>query len=159
MENYIFYILYDNFIYIFSKINIFLELPELDKNEKPKKRIVYLYSIINIMFTFDLILTIIVIINNGGSMITFLKLPLKFYMIIPFPLKLKNIPYLMPKFCRVDLFKRVFDSIEQFIVVNITPYIQNYHLRNFIIYTNRMFTYLLEFGLYGHFTCGIFSYI
>ena len=52
-----------------------------------------------------------------------------------------------------------YDSIEQFLVNNITHYIQNYHLRNFIIYTNRMFTYLLEFGLYGHFTCCIFSYI
>ena len=154
-----FSIFYMIILYMFFLKYVFLELTKLDHDEKPKKRITYLYSIINLMFVFDLILTIIVIINNGGSAITFLKLPLKFYMIIPIPLKSKNIPYLMPKFCRVDLFKRVFDSIEQFLVNNITHYIQNYHLRNFIIYTNRMFTYLLEFGLYGHFTCCIFSYI
>ena len=154
-----FSIFYMVILYMLFFKYVFLELTKLNNNEKPKKRILYLYSIINIMFAFDLILTIIVILNNGGSTITFLKLPLKFYMVIPFPLKSKNIPYLMPKFCRVDLFKRVFDSIEQFLINNITHYIQNYNLRNFIIYTNRMFTYLLEFGLYGHFTCCIFSYI
>ena len=153
-----FSVFYMVILYMFFFKYVFLELPNLNEGEMPKKRILYLYKIINIMFTFDLVLTIIVIINNGGSLITFLKLPLKFYMIIPFALKTKNIPYLMPKFCRIDLFKRVFDSIEQFIVVNITHNIQNYHLRNFIIYTNRMFSYLLEFGLYAHFTCCIFSY-
>ena len=154
-----FSIFYMIILYLFFFKYVFLELPKLNGNETAKKRILYLYRIINLMFAFDLILSIIIIIHNGGSLFTYLKLPLKIYMIIPFSLKSKNIPFLMPKFCRIDLFKRVFDSIEQFIVVNITHNIHNYHMRNFIIYTNRMFTYLLEFGLYAHFTSCIFSHL
>ena len=154
-----FSIFYMVILYMFFFKYVLLELPDLENNEKPKKRILYLYNIINIMFGFDLIFTIIVIINNGGSLITFLKLPLKIYMIIPFSLNSSSIPFIIPKFCRYDLFKRVFNTIEQFIVGNITHYIQNYNLRNFIIYTNRMFAYLLEFGLYAHFTCCILSYL
>ena len=154
-----FSVFYMVILYMFFFKYVLLELQDLDEDEKPKKRILYLYRMINIMFGFDLFFTIIVVINNGGSLITFLKIPLKIYMIIPFPLKEKNIPFIIPKFCRYDLFKRVFDSIEQFIVGNITHYIENYHLRNFIIYTNRMFAYLLEFGLYAHFTCCVMSYL
>ena len=146
-------------LFIFFFKYVFLELPLLKEEEEPKKRIIFLYMIINIMFGFDLILTIFVIITNGGSLITFLKLPLKIYAVIPFPLKASYIPFLIPKFCRVDLFRRVFDSIEHFILVNITHYIQNYYLKSFMTYTNKMFTYLLRFGLYGHFTCCIFSYL
>ena len=64
----------------------------------------------------------------------------------------------MPKFIRIDLFKRVFNAVEIFILYNITHYVQNYYLKSFITYTNRMFAYLLKFGLYGHFTSCIFSY-
>lgn len=156
---YVFSFFYMVILFVFFFKYVFLELPTLEEDQTPQKRILYLYGIINIMFGFDLILTIIIIWNNGGSLITFLKLPLKIYMIFPFPLKAKYIPFLVPKFCRVDLFRRVFNSNEQFILVNITHYIQNYNLRNFIIYTNRMFTYLVEFGLYAHFTCCVFSYL
>jgi hypothetical protein len=137
---------------------IFLDLPKLKEIEEPKLRIKYIYNIINIMFGFDLLFTLLIISLNGGSYGTFLKLPLKIYMVIPFPLKKKYIIYMMPKFIRIDLFKRVFNSIEIFILYNITHYVQNYYLKSFITYTNRMFAYLLKFGLYGHFTSCIFSY-
>ena len=137
---------------------IFLDLPKLKENAEPNLRIKYLYNIINTMFGFDLIFTLLIISLNGGSYGTFLKLPLKIYMVIPFPLKKKNIIYMMPKFIRIDLFKRVFNAIEIFILYNITHYVQNYYLKSFITYTNRMFAYLLKFGLYGHFTSCIFSY-
>ena len=65
---------------------------------------------------------------------------------------------MMPKFIMIDLFKRVFNSVEIFILYNITHYVQNYYLKSFITYTNRMFAYLLKFGLYGHFTSCLFSY-
>ena len=132
-------------------------MPLLKEEEEPKKRIIFLYMIINIMFGFDLILTIFVIIANGGSLITFLKLPLKIYAVIPFPLKASYIPFLIPKFCRVDLFRRVFDSIEHFILLNITHYIQNYYLKSFMTYTNKISPkiwtlrsfYLLHIFLFG----------
>ena len=137
---------------------IFLDLPNLKENAEPNLRIKYLYNIINTMFGFDLIFTLLIISLNGGSYGTFLKLPLKIYILIPFPLKKKYIIYMMPKFIRIDLFKRVFNAVEIFILYNITPYVQNYYLKSFITYTNRMFAYLLKFGLYGHFTSCIFSY-
>ena len=156
---FVFSLFYMVILFMFFFKYVFLELPNLKDDETPKRRIIYLYMIINIMFLFDLILTIFVILSNGGSLVTFLKLPLKIYIIIPFPLKANYIPLLIPKFCRIDLFRRVFNSIEQFILANITHYVQNYYLKNFMTYTNRMFTYLLKFGLYAHFTCCIFSYL
>jgi len=156
---FVFSLFYMVILFMFFFKYVFLELPNLKEDETPKKRIIYLYMIINIMFLFDLILTIFVIMTNGGSLVTFLKLPLKIYTIIPFPLKANYIPLLIPKFCRIDLFRRVFNSIEHFILTNITHYVQNYYLKNFMTYTNRMFTYLLKFGLYAHFTCCIFSYL
>ena len=156
---FVFSLFYMVILFMFFFKYVFLELPNLKDDETPKKRIMYLYMIINIMFLFDLILTIFVIMTNGGSLVTFLKLPLKIYTIIPFPLKASYIPLLIPKFCRIDLFRRVFNSIEHFILTNITHYVQNYYLKNFMTYTNRMFTYLLKFGLYAHFTCCIFSYL
>ena len=137
---------------------IFLVLPKLKENEEPKLRIKYLYNIINTMFGFDLIFTLLIISLNGGSYGTFIKLPLKIYMVIPFPLKKEYVKFMMPKFIRIDLFKRVFNSVEIFILYNITHYVQNYYLKSFITYTNRMFAYLLKFGLYGHFTSCLFSY-
>ena len=137
---------------------IFLEIPKLKENEEPKLRIKYLYNIINTMFGLDLIFTLLIISLNGGSYGTFIKLPLKIYIVFPFPLKEKYIYHLIPKFIRIDLFKRVFNTAEIFILYNITHYVQNYYLKSFITYTNRMFAYLLKFGLYGHFTSCIFSY-
>ena len=65
----------------------------------------------------------------------------------------------MPKFCRVDLFRRVFQEFEHFIVEYIIPFIQNYHVKIFILYINRLFAYLLEFGLYAHFACCLYCYL
>ena len=76
---FVFSLFYMVILFMFFFKYVFLELPNLKEDETPKKRIIYLYMIINIMFLFDLILTIFVIMTNGGSLVTFLKLPLKIY--------------------------------------------------------------------------------
>ena len=138
---------------------IFFKLINLEYDESPNERILYLYYIIHFMFLVDLILSLLILATNGGSKISYMKIPIKIYLVIPFPLKKKYILFLLPKFCRVDLFRRIFRKIEQFIVEHITPFIQNYHLKVFILYINRLFSYLLEFGLYAHFACCLYSYL
>ena len=121
------------------------------KNEvESSDKIKCVYWMINLMFLFELILSILVIIFNGGSLLTLLKLPLKIYTIIPIPLKKKNIVLLIPKFLRVDLFNKLFSIIEVFINTNIAHYVHDYYLKIFITYTCDMFKYLLLFGLYAH---------
>jgi len=121
-----------------------------DDEEESSKKILFLYNMINLMFIFELILSILIIIFNGGSIMTYVKLPLKIYNTIPFALKKKNIFLLVPKFFRIDLFEKLFNSIEMFINANITHYVHNYYLKIFITYTNDMFKYLLVFGFYAH---------
>ena len=138
------------FIYFFKYIFIDLAQKE-DKNEvESSDKIKCVYWMINLMFLFELILSILVIIFNGGSLLTLLKLPLKIYTIIPIPLKKKNIVLLIPKFLRVDLFNKLFSIIEVFINTNIAHYVHDYYLKIFITYTCDMFKYLLLFGLYAH---------
>ena len=139
------------FIFMFFLKYILMDLSEKKDNEiETSKRILFLYSMINLMFLFELILSILVIIFNGGSVMTYIKLPLKIYNIIPFQLKKNNIYLLIPKFFRIDLFEKLFSLIENFINSNIAHYIQNYYLKIFITYTNDMFKYLLVFGFYAH---------
>ena len=154
------YSLFYMIIFFFAFLQfIFFDLIYLDKNEFPKERILYLYQIINYMFLLDLVLSILILITNGGSKFSYLKIPIKIYLVIPFPLEKKYILYLLPKFCRIDLFRKIFQKIEEFIVKHITPFIQNYQLKIFILYINRQFAYLLEFGLYAHFACCLYSYL
>ena len=152
----LFYMFVFFFVFLYF---IFFDLIKLEENENPQKRILYFYHIINFMFLVDLILSLFILIINGGSKFSYLKIPIKIYLVIPFPLKKKFIIFLLPKFCRVDLFRRVFSNIEQFIVKHITPFIQNYRLKIFVLYINRLFAYLLEFGLYAHFACCLYSYL
>ena len=146
------------FFFVFFHF-IFFELINLESDELPPKRILYLYYIIHFMFLADLILSLFILVINGGSKFSYMKIPIKIYLVIPFPLKKKYILFLLPKFCRVDLFRRIFHKIEQFIVEYITPFVQNYHLKIFILYLNRLFSYLLEFGLYAHFACCLYCYL
>ena len=152
----LFYMFVFFFVFLYF---IFFDLIKLEENENPQKRILYFYHIINFMFLVDLILSLFILIINGGSKFSYLKIPIKIYLVIPFPLKKKFIIFLLPKFCRIDLFRRVFSNIEQFIIKHITPFIQNYRLKIFVLYINRLFAYLLEFGLYAHFACCLYSYL
>ena len=139
------------FVFIFFLKYIVMDLSKREyEDEETSKKILFLYSMINLMFLFKLILSILVIIFNGGSFLTFLKLPLKIYNAIPFQLKKSNIFLLIPKFFRIDLFEKLFSLIESFINSNVAHYIQNYYLRIFITYTNDMFKYLLVFFFYAH---------
>ena len=139
------------FVFIFFLKYILMDLSKKqDDEEESSKKILFLYNMINLMFIFELILSILIIIFNGGSIMTYVKLPLKIYNTIPFTLKKKNIFLLVPKFFRIDLFEKLFNSIEMFINANITHYVHNYYLKIFITYTNDMFKYLLVFGFYAH---------
>ena len=152
----LFYMLIFFFIFVHF---IFFNLLIKDSNDIIEKRYLYLYHIINLMFVTDLVLSLLVIIANRGSLFSYLKIPIKIYLAFPFPLKKSYIIFIIPKFCRIDLFRRVFYNIEQFILKFVTPYIQDYHLKIFILYINRLFAYLLEFGLYAHFACCVYSYL
>ena len=147
----VFYLLFLQFI--------FYDLIFFNQDEIPLKRIKYSYYIINFMFLADLFLSTMIILSNGGSLITYLKIPIKIYLVIPFPLKKEYILYILPKFFRIDLFKRLFNIIEQFVMKYITSYIPNYNIKIFIRYINRLFSNILEFGLYAHFACCLYSYL
>ena len=113
---------------------------------------------INIMFSFEFIFSLLILIFNGGSRLTYLKLPLKFYCAIPFPLEKKYIIFLIPKFFRIDLISRLFSLIETFINTHIGHYILNYYLKIFLTYTIDLFKILLMFGLYAHCLSCFFCY-
>ena len=140
------------FVFIYFLKYILMDLSEKeDKNETEKsQKVLFLYKMINMMFCFELIFSILIIIFNGGSVMTYIKLPLKIYTAVPIPLKKKYIFLLIPKFFRIDLFEKLFSIMENFINTHIAHYVQNYYLRIFITYTCDMFKYLLVFGFYAH---------
>ena len=148
------------FVFIFFLKYILMDLSTRDDNNEKEtsKRILFLYHMINLMFLFELILSILTIIFNGGSFITYLKLPIKIYNVIPFQLKKKNIILLIPKFFRIDIFEKFFSILESFINTNIAHYVQNYYAKIFVTYTNDMFKILLVFGFYAHCLSGLLCY-
>ena len=148
------------FVFIFFLKYILIDLSTRDDNNEKEtsKRILFLYRMINLMFLFELILSILIIIFNGGSFTTYLKLPLKIYNVIPFTLKKKNIFLLIPKFFRIDIFEKFFSTTESFINLNIAYYVQNYYVKIFVTYTNDMFKYLIVFGFYAHCLSSLFCY-
>ena len=139
-------------VFIFFFKYIFTELIKKKKDDEEEKsiRIETVYRLLNLMFLFECIISILIIIFNGGSKMSYIKLPLKAFNVIPFPLKKENILFLIPKFFRIDLFNKLFSSIETVINANITHYFTNYYLKIFINYTNEMFKYLVIYGLYAH---------
>lgn len=148
------------FVYIYFLKYILLELAnkKQDEEEEISNKNIFLYYMINIMFSFEFIFSLLILIFNGGSRLTYLKLPLKFYCAIPFPLEKKYIIFLIPKFFRIDLISRLFSLIETFINTHIGHYILNYYLKIFLTYTTDLFKILLMFGLYAHCLSCFFCY-
>ena len=144
-------------LFIFLLKYIFLNIAKDDKLIIPK-RILILYDFINYMFIADLIISILIILFNGGSKLTYFKLPLKLYTCIPFKLKRENLILLLPKFIRIDIFQKIFSSWESYINLQIEFYIHNYQMRIFIACLTQIVKYLLIFGLYAHINCCILSY-
>ena len=146
-------------IFMFFFKYVLLTLPNIEDISQTPKRILYVYYIINIMFIADLIFSILIISFNGGSLGTYLKLPIKIYNIIPFPLTSKYLYFMIPKFFRIDLIGLLLKTIENFLSTNMSHYIQDYYLKIFIIYTNKTFSYLLQYGLFAHLMTCILSSI
>ena len=148
------------FVFIFFLKYLLLELAVKKTKEETEqsKRIYFIYLMINIMFIFEFIFSLLIIIFNGGSKFTYIKLPLKLYCIIPFPLQKKYIFCLIPKFFRLDVVNRLFNLLETFINTHIGHYILNYYLKVFLTYILELFKYLLLFGLYSHCLCCFYCF-
>ena len=79
----------------------------------------------NAMFSFEFMVSLIVVIFNKGSLFTYIKLPVKFLMAIPFDLE--SYKYLLfIKFVRLDLVERLFTIVEKFCSSIINNFIHNY---------------------------------
>ena len=145
-------------LFIFFFKFVFLSLTKIETSDSIQKRILLIYNMINVMFFIDLIFSVLILIFNGGSKLTYFKLPLKIYTVYPFELKSENFYYLLPKFIRVDIFQKIFSSWESFINLRVELYINNYYLKLLITCLTQMIKYLLIFGLYAHLNCCILSY-
>ena len=141
------------FIYFLKYILLELSSKKTNSEDEDSNRSLFLYHMINIMFLFEFIFSLLILIFNGGSKITYLKIPIKLYCVIPFPLEKKYIIYLIPKFLRIDLIGRLFSLIEMFINTHVGHYILNYYLKIFLTYIIDLFKILLMFGLYAHCLC------
>jgi hypothetical protein len=118
------------------------------------------YTIINLTFAFEFLLSIAIIIFNGGSLFTYIKLPLKFIMILPIPLY-PDCGYrwlIIFKFARIDLVERLFTIVETICNKAINRFLHNFYIKVFMTYINVLFKYLLIFGLYAHFIGSVFAY-
>jgi hypothetical protein len=118
------------------------------------------YTIINLTFAFEFLLSIAIIIFNGGSLFTYIKLPLKFIMILPIPLH-PDCGYrwlIIFKFARIDLVERLFTIVETICNKAINRFLHNFYIKVFMTYINVLFKYLLIFGLYAHFIGSVFAY-
>jgi hypothetical protein len=123
---------------------------EIKANEK------IIYNLINLMFLFEFIFSIFIMISHGGSQLSYVKIPLKCYNVIPFELCQENFYFILPKFIRVDIIEKLFKNFESSTNRLINTNIQNYYVKIFLNYMNQMFKYLLIFGLYAHFMACIF---
>ena len=152
-----FAIFYIFFVFLYFFKYFFLELSVKSDNEKDKK-ILYLYYIINYMFFLEFLISLLILIFSNGSLLSKIKIPLKLYCAIPFPLNKKYLYYILPKFIRIDIFDKPFDKLESFINIVINNYIQNYYSKIFLTYTNHMTKYLIIFLLYAHCTGCVLAY-
>ena len=144
------------FIFLFKYV--FLTLANSDSSLVISDRYLLIYKLVNIMFMIDLFFSVLILIFNGGSKLTYCKLPLKVYVCIPFELKKENFYYLLPKFVRIDIFQKIFSSWERYINLKAEFYIQNYQLKIIITFLTQIGKYLLIFGLYAHINCCILAY-
>ena len=141
-------------VYLFFFKYMFIDLPQDEK--MIKSNVIAIYHLINLMFFFESIYSVLIIISNGGSLLSYIKLPFKFYNAIPFKLSNQNFYYILPKFIRFDLVEKIFTNVETFTNRLINTNIQNYFIKIFLTYINQMFKYLLIFGLYAHCMACIF---
>jgi len=148
------------FIFIYFLRYILIELVNKKTREEDElsNKSIFLYYMINVMFTFEFIFSVLILIFNGGSKLTYFKIPYKLYCAIPFPLEKKYILFLIPKFFRIDLIQRLFSLIEIFINTHVSHYILNYYLKSFVTYIVELFKVLLIFGLYAHCLCCFLVY-
>jgi hypothetical protein len=130
-------------IYLFFFKYMFIDLPQDEK--MIKSNVIAIYHLINLMFFFESIYSVLIIISNGGSLLSYIKLPFKFYNAIPFKLSNQNFYYILPKFIRFDLVEKIFTNVETFTNRLINTNIQNYFIKIFLTYINQMFKYLLIF--------------
>lgn len=141
-------------IFVYFFYYVFLKLAQEDPEHLPTK----VYFFINTMFGFEFCISVLILIFNGGSWLSYLKLPLKFVMLIPFTLQYSNLIYLLLKFARIDRIERLFTFVEQFCNSIINTFVHNYYLKVFMTYLNQLFRYLLIFGLYAHFFACIYAF-
>ena len=144
-------------VYLYFLKYMFIGIPK-DKKEIKKNEII-IYNMINLMFLFEFIFSIFIMISNGGSLLSYIKLPLKFYNVIPFELCQENFFFILPKFIRLDIIEKLFKNFEAYTNRLINTNIQNYYIKIFLNYMNQMSKYLLIFGLYAHFMACIFCKI
>ena len=144
-------------LFIFLLKYIFLILAKEGTLFIPR-RILVLYYMVNYMFIIDFIISVLIILFNGGSKLTYFKLPLKLYTCIPFKLKKENFILLLPKFLRIDIFQKIFSSWEGYINLKADFYIYNFQMKIFISCLTQIGKFLLIFGLYAHVNSCILSY-
>ena len=144
-------------VYLYFLKYMLIGLPKEKKDIKPN--VIVIYRLINLMFLFEFIFSIFIMISNGGSQLSYIKIPLKCYNVIPFELCQENFFYILPKFIRLDIIEKLFKNLEIYTNRLINTNIQNYYVKIFLNYMNQMSKYLLIFGLYAHFMACIFCKI
>ena len=141
-------------VYLYFLKYMLIGLPKEKKDIKPN--VIVIYRLINLMFLFEFIFSIFIMISNGGSLLSYIKIPLKGYNVIPFELCQENFFYILPKFIRLDIIEKLFKNLEIYTNRLINTNIQNYYIKIFLNYMNHMLKYLFNFGLYAHFMACIF---
>ena len=66
-------------VYLYFLKYMFIGLPKEKKDIKPN--VIVIYRLINLMFLFEFIFSIFIMISNGGSLLSYIKIPLKFIML------------------------------------------------------------------------------
>ena len=77
-----------------------------------KSNVIAIYHLINLMFFFESIYLLLFIISYLCFLLSYIKLPFKFYNTIPFKLSNQNFYYILPKFIRFDLVEKIFTNVE-----------------------------------------------
>ncbi len=144
------------FIFLFKYV--FLTLGKSDSSLIIPERFLLIYYMVNAMFIVDLLFSLLILLFNGGSKLTYFKLPLKIYTCYPFELKKENLLYILPKFIRIDIFRKIFSSWGNYINLKVEIYVHEYKLKVFINCIIQIIKYSLIFGLYAHINCCVLSY-
>ena len=117
-----------------------------------------LYYLIILMNIFDLIISINVLIFNGGSLLSYFKLSFRIYNAIPFPLKHQNKILYLPKFFRIDLIEYIFDI---FYKIESNIFIEYQKISHNILFTKnliKIINFLLLYFVYAHISAILYLY-